>query len=343
MVNNNFVIAEKGWFCDSGPEEDVVISSKVRLSRNIDGFLFPEMMKSLDFVDFSKKINSAVKTMENYRFYNLNQLKLQEKQILAERFYIKAGADFGGERLILISEDEQVAAVFNDRDHIRIKSIKSGLDIRNAYNCCNMLDNLFEEKINYSFSLKYGYMTSDLVSSGTGMNVSVMVFIPALVRTGKIEKIFTEILKSGFSVRGFVAEKGDESAGDMYIINNQFSIGKSEEEIILELENITALVADNERKVRDMIFKSDRLDMEDDIFRSLGILSHCRKITLDDAVKFISLLKLGKYYNLLDNNITYSKLNCLLMQIQKSHVKKEDKNMNDDVIRADLIKNALFT
>ena len=343
MVNNDFRLSPEGWFSREGREIDVINSSRIRLARNIEGLVFPEKMGSKDFNWFYDKITEETADLTGFGFYNLNALKLQERQMLAERHYLKPGATFSGEQCILIRDDEQVITVFNDSDHIRIKSLQSGLDLRNAYNYCNEMDNLLEEKFTYAVSPKFGYLTSDLTSAGTGMSASVMLFLPAIRRAGKIDKALTEIVRAGLSVKGFVGEGTEDSLGDLYIIDNQFSMGKTEEETIIQLESITSLIAGYERETRDIIFKSDRVNMEDEVFRAKGILENCRKITLVEAIRHISSLKLGKYYNLIDENITYSEINCLLLQIQKSHlIKSNKKNSDEDTARAEFIRNNSF-
>jgi protein arginine kinase len=138
-------------------------------------------------------------------------------------------------------------------------------------------------------------------------------------------------------------ETEEDSLGDMYIIDNQFSIGKTEEALIIQLESITNLIAGYERETRNIIISGDRINMEDEVFRAKGILENCRKITLTEAIRHLSSLKLGKYYNLIDENITYGKINCLLLQIQKSHIIKNNiQNSDEDKVRAEFIQSNLF-
>ncbi|MDX9801642.1 MAG: hypothetical protein RBT69_09940 [Spirochaetia bacterium] len=343
MINNELRLASDGWFSREGQEMDVINSSRIRLARNIEELVFPGKMESKDFNWFYDKIIEKTEDLQGYDLYNLNTLKLHDRQLLAERHYLKPGASFTGEQCMLIRDDEQVVTVFNDTDHIRIKSLQSGLDLRKAYNYCNEMDNIFEDKFNYAVSPEFGYLTTDLTSAGTGMSASAMLFLPAIRRAGKIDKALTEIVRAGFSVRGFTGENTEESLGDLYIIDNQFSIGQTEEEIIIQLESVTSLIAGYERETREIIFKSDRLNMEDEVFRAKGILENCRKISLIEAIRHLSSLKLGKYYNLIDENITYRGINCLLLQIQKSHLIKNKKKISDeDTARAEFIRNNLF-
>lgn len=344
MADDDFRLKSEGWFSTGGPENDVVVSSRVRLARNIDGIVFPEKMTATDNEQLFTIIFNTIGEMKRFRFYNLDSLKLSERILLAERHYIRPGANFEGGQSILVSDDEKALVIFNDTDHIRIKSIKSGLDLREAYNCCNEIDNFLDERVTYAFSPAYGYLTSELLSAGTGMSASVMLFLPAIRRAGKIDKALTEILKSGLSVRGFSGDgiSDDESLGDMYIIDNQFSIGKTEEELIRMIESIVTIIIDYERETRNILIESDRINIEDEIFRAKGILENCRKITLAEAVRHLSSLKLGIYYNLIEKNITYSLINCLLLQIQKSHIIRNNRNSDEDILRAGFIKNRLF-
>ncbi|MCL2481154.1 MAG: hypothetical protein FWF38_05540 [Spirochaetaceae bacterium] len=348
MVNSNFKITSRGWFSEEGPENDVVASSWINLKRNIEGIVFSEKMSKRDSDYLFNEIFKAVKNMYGFSYYNFNNLKIIEKQILEERNYIKSGSSLGEEQSILIKDNEEVLAIFNENEHIKIKSLKSGLNLRKAYNCCNELDNIFDEKFKFAFSTQYGYLTSDISSSGTGMNASVMLFLPAIRRANKIDKTLTEIMRAGFAVRGFTEEKNasssscGDSMGDLYIVDNQFSIGKSEEDFIIQLESMADIIAGYERETRNIIIENDRANIEDEIFRAKGILENCRKITLAEAIKHLSSLKLGKYYNLIDKSITYSQLNCLLLQIQRSHIKNLEYNSDEEIIRAEYIRNNLL-
>jgi protein arginine kinase len=344
MVNSNFRVSSNGWFSEEGPKNDVVISSSINLKRNIEGIVFPEKMNKKDVDYLSNEIFNAVKNMYGYSYYNLNNLKIIERQILEERNYIKQDISLGREQSILIKDNEEVIAIFNENDHIKIKSIKSGLNLRNAYNCCNELDNIFDEKFKFAFSTQFGYLTSDISSAGAGMHASVMLFLPAVRRAGKIDKTLAEIVRSGLVVRGFTDENNscENSMGDLYIIDNQVSIGKSEEEFIVQLESITDIIAGYERETRNIIIESDRVNIEDEIFRAKGILENCRKISQAEAIRHLSSLKLGKYYNLIDKNITYSQLNCLLLKIQRSHIKNMEDNSSEEILRAEYIRKNLL-
>ena len=346
MENSNFRLSSEGWFSEEGPENDVVISSWINLKRNLEGVVFPEKMNKNDSDYLFSEIHNAVKNMYGFSYYNLNNLKTVEKQVLSERNYIEPYQSLEKEQSILIKDNEDVVVIFNENEHIKIKSIKNGLNLRKAYNCCNEVDNIFDEKFKFAFSTQFGYLTSDISSSGTGMNASVMLFLPAIRRAGKIEKTFTEIMRAGLSVRGFAEEKSpisyDNTPGDLYIIDNRFSTGKSEEEFIIQLESITDIIAAYERETRNILIENDRNNIEDEIFRAKGILENSRKISLTEAIKHISSLKLGKYYNLIDKDITYSQLNCLLLHIQRSHIKNMKDNSEEEITRAEYIRNNLL-
>lgn len=352
MIIPKFTLSEEGWFSEEGSENDIVVSSRVRFDRNLESFAFPERMKTSDFDLFSKKIIFVAGQMADYRFYPINHLELTERQLLVERHYVKPEISFNKEQFILIKENEEVVVLFNDTDHIRIKSIKSGLDLRSAYNACNNIDNFFEEIFDYAWSSKYGYLTSNIAEAGSGMSASVMLFLPGIRRAGKLEEVLSEVVRAGFDIKGFSlsGEEGGKSShidkttsfGDIYIVENRFSMGKNEEEIIVWLENITNIIGNYERETRDILAKNDRISLEDEFYRANGILENARKISYEEAVKHLSSLKMGKYYNFSPNNITYGKINCLLNQIQKSHILKSSIAKSDEnVLRAEYIRNNL--
>lgn len=352
MIMTKFTLSKEGWFSGEGSESDIVVSSRIRFDRNLDSFAFPKKMENDDFDLFSKKIMFTAGQMADYRFYPSNNLKLADRQLLVERHYVKPEMLFNKEQFILIKENEEVIVLFNDTDHIRIKSIKSGLDLRSAYNACNSVDNFFEEKFDYAWSSKYGYLTSNIAEAGNGMSASVMLFLPGIQRAGKLEEVISEIVRVGFDVKGFSHSKEESekssnidkriSFGDIYIVENRFSIGKTEEEIILWLENITNIIGNYERETRDVLVADDRISLEDEFYRAKGILENARKISYEEAVKHLSSLKMGKYYNFSPKNITYGKINCLLNQIQKSHILKNSITESDEnVLRAEYIRNNL--
>ena len=342
-MNRKLKLNEKGWFCENGAENDVVVFSRICLNRNIEKTVFPSKMDSETEKIFYREIENAVEVLESGILYNFSSLDYDDRKILSERHYIKGGASFERNPAVFVSDDEKYLVFFNLEDHIKIESLKGGLDLRKAYNNCNLADNQLEEKLTYSYSNQFGYLTSSLTNTGTGMNCSVMLFLPAITRTGKIERVMKDVIQSGLAVTGFVGE-GESSSGDLYLIENQFAIGETEEDIIKRLESISTMIIDYERESRDFLYRKEGKTLEDEVMRAYGALKYCRILPINEAIDNLSLLKLGKYLSIInEGSITYCKINCLLIEIQKAHLNRVVSGEEEaDIKRAELVKTRLF-
>lgn len=272
-MSDKFNLKKSGWFDENGAENDVIVSSRICLSRNISRMLFPSKMDRITEEHFFDTVKDAVTGLDSGSLVKISSLDYSEKKLLSERRYIKSGASFERDPSIFIPDNEKFVVVFNQKDHIRIKSFKGGLDLRTAYNNCNSVDNILEEKISYAWSDKFGYLNSSLTETGTGMKSSVMLYLPAITRNGKIDKVMKDIVQAGLSVTGFVGE-GENSAGDLYIIDNQFSMGETEENIIKKIETISLMLTDFERESRDYLYRKDPDSLEDEIMRAYGLLKY---------------------------------------------------------------------
>ena len=342
-MNKKLALNNSGWFNENGAENDVIVYSRICLSRNIEKTVFPSGMNKKAADLFYKSIEDVLENIGDGRMYHFSQLDYDDKKLLAERHYIKSGPSFEGDPSVFIPDDEKYLIVFNREDHIRIKSFKGGLDLRTAYNSCNLIDNLLEENLTYAYSQKFGYLTASLTDAGTGMKCAVMLFLPAIIRNGSIDKVMKDVVQAGLSVTGFVGE-GEDSSGDLYIIENQFSMGESEENIIKKIENISAMLTDYERESREFLYRKEGAELEDEILRAYGILKYCRMLKINEAIKNLSLLKLGKYLNIInEESITYCGINCLLIEVQKAHLNRADSvDEEADIKRARIIKEKLF-
>jgi protein arginine kinase len=342
-MSDKLNLQKSGWFDENGSENDVIVSSRICLSRNIKKTLFPSKMDRITEEYFYDTVKDAVRRLGEGTLVKISALDHTEKKLLSERRYIKSGASFEREPSIFVPDNEKYVIVFNQKDHIRIKSFKGGLDLRTAYNTCNNVDNILEEKLTFAWSEKFGYLTSSLTETGTGMKSSVMLYLPAIVRNGKIDKVMKDVVQAGLSVTGFVGE-GENSSGDLYIIENQFSMGETEENIIKKIETVSLMLTDFERDSRNFLYRKDPDSLEDEIMRAYGLLKYCRKLSIYEAEKNLSLLKLGKYLNIInEGSITYSLINCLLIEIQKAHLNKAvDKYDDTDMKRAEIVKTKLF-
>ncbi len=338
------------WFKEKGPHDDVVISSRVRLSRNLAGFCFPGVLSYNEEESVRKLIIDAfekLKNKENFNILYLDELCPLGKKLLLERNLISQEFSIANSKVVVVKKADTVSGMINETDHLKLSSFKSGLSLHEAYKKVNNIDVELEKHLNYAVSLEWGYLSSSLTNIGTGMRVSLMLHLPALVITGLISKAIKTIVQLGVSIKGFFSD-GQESLGDMYQIANQVSVGVSEKEIIKNLEDIAVQLVNYERKAKEEMLGKERMTVLDKIYRALGILLYCRSITSKEAIGLLSAIRLGLTMNLL-KGITKDAITTLIFNIQKYHIISligDDEEIDSKLIdftRAELIRETLST
>ncbi len=222
------------WITGNGPEHDIVLSSRIRLARNFESIPFPNNA-SRD--DLQKVINLVKKTLNDKKdpklyYININELPEVEKQLLVEKnltspAHIKKDAEAG----LFLNDKEDICIMINEEDHLRIQSLKPGLQLEKCWEKANQIDDILEEKINYAYSRKWGYLSTCPTNLGTGMRASIMIHLPALNLTNNIKKMLGAISKLGLAVRGIYGE-GSDSTGNIYQISNQVTLGNNEQDMI---------------------------------------------------------------------------------------------------------------
>lgn len=338
------------WFKEKGPHDDVVISSRVRLSRNLAGFCFPGVLSYNEEESVRKLIVDAfenIKNKSNFKIFYLDELGPLEKKLLLERNIISQEFSIANSKVVVVEKTDAVSGMINETDHLKLSSFKSGLSLNDAYKKVNNVDVELEKQLNYAVSLEWGYLSSSLTNIGTGMRASLMMHLPALVITGLISKAIKTIVQLGVSIKGFFSD-GKESLGDMYQIANQVSVGVSEKEIIENLEDIAIQLVNYERKAKEEMLNKERTAVLDKIYRALGILLYCRSISSKEAIGLLSAIRLGLTLNLLQG-IAIDVITSLIFNIQKYHIisllgdDEEIDNKLIDYTRAELIRESLST
>jgi protein arginine kinase len=339
----------KGWYLEEGPENDVVISSRVRLARNIKEYPFPIKMtvsQGKDVIDRVRDalLNSRNFENENLSFFNFKEIGTIEKQALVEEHLIspelaEKQTDCGA----IISKNEDISIMINEEDHLRIQSILPGMQIDKAGEICAKIDETLEKKIEFAFSKNYGYLSCCPTNIGTGMRASFMLHLPALTLTGHIRSILEACGKLGIAVRGLYGEHS-EAIGNMFQISNQVTLGQREEEILAGITNIATQVIEQERVVRKDLYKQNSLRIEDRIFRSLGILLGARIISAEESLKLLSDVRLGVSMGII-KNISMKILNEIMIIIQPALLQKRVGSPlspdERDIKRAEIIRNKL--
>lgn len=275
---------------------DVVISTRIRLARNLKDFPFPCKLNSQGREKVIEKVRDAVKksnspVASDFSFIKMSELtssqsvSLVEKRLVSPEFISETDG-----RALLISKDECFSIMINEEDHIRLQVITKGLSLEQAYDTADKLDTLLDENLDFAFDEKLGYLTQCPTNLGTGMRASVMLHLPALEKSRAISRIAGNLSKLGLTIRGAHGE-GTEPKGALYQLSNQVTLGISEKAAIENLKNITEQLIAQENQARERLCSS--IDIQDAISRSLGILRSALVISHDEALKLLSNVRLG--------------------------------------------------
>ncbi len=308
------------------PESDIVISSRVRMARNIESKLFPHYLnkeKAEDIIDkvYNTVISANLSLKDQFKLIKIGDIDPIERINYIEKHLISpalARNISGG--AVLINNEETISIMINEEDHIRIQCLYPGLQLEKCFHMANKIDDLLEENIKYAFDEKLGYLTSCPTNVGTGIRTSVMLHLPALSLTGYINGIIHMASKIGLAIRGIYGE-GTQYLGDIYQVSNQVTLGMSEEEILANLENVTLKIIQNERIARKKLLESKSIQLEDKVFRSYGTLKNARLLSSQEAMQLISDVKLGVNLQLIDE-VSIEQLNELISKIQPGYLQK---------------------
>lgn len=341
--------AVSNWMQGEGPDSEIVLSSRIRLARNLKAFAFPlisseeQAQKALDFIH-NKLEGQDYYSVGPFEWVNMSQLKPVEKRVLVEKHLISPNlaedSEYGA---VLINENESVSIMVNEEDHLRIQCLFPGFQLNEALTLANGIDDWIENKFDYAFDEKRGYLTSCPTNVGTGLRASVMVHLPALMLTQRMNRIAPAINQFGLVVRGIYGE-GSEALGNVFQISNQMTLGKSEEDIVEDLRSVVMQLIQQEKSARKDLLKVSKLQLEDRVFRSFGILGNSRIMPSKEAAKCLSDVRLGIDLGLI-KGVSRSILNELMILTQPGflqHYFKEALTPDErDVKRATLIRERL--
>jgi protein arginine kinase len=337
------------WMREEGPNSDIVMSSRIRLARNIANIPYPLIAEEEKLAEVRNRLeeeyaNKSFNSYHNFEFIPIKELTAIENRVLVEKHLISPNlAKHTNESAVLISENEQVSIMVNEEDHLRIQLYFPGLQLRHALERAFEIDDWLEEKVNYAFDEKRGYLTTCPTNVGTGMRASVMMHLPALALTGQINRMMPAINQLGLVVRGIYGE-GSEALGNIFQISNQITLGKSEQDIVGDLESVVNQLIGHERNARDLIMKESTTVLEDRIFRSYGVLAHSRIMESKEASSCISNVRLGIDLGIIKDT-SRNILNELMVLIQpgflQHYAKKTLTPQERDVLRASLIRERL--
>lgn len=328
-------------------ENDVVISTRIRLARNLKDFPFPCRLSKQGKDKVVEKVKSAIKdsnssAASDFSFIKMSELSplqgvsMVEKRLVSPEFI----SDCEG-RALLLSSDESISIMINEEDHVRLQVIAKGLSLEAAYDTADKLDTLLDENLDFAFDQKLGFLTQCPTNLGTGMRASVMMHLPALEKSGATGRIADNLSKLGITIRGSHGE-GTQAKGAIYQLSNQVTLGISEKAAIENLKNITEQLVAQENQARERLCKS--VEIRDLISRSLGILKSALVITHDEALELLSNVRLGIISNQI-NGISTETTDKLMIDVEPATLtvnsKKNLSAQERDIERAKILREAL--
>ncbi len=328
------------WYTECGKDGDVVLSSRVRLARNIKGVPFPARADAEQQEQVLSQCKEALLGKEKMKFIDLSVMEAYEKQAIAERHLISPQMmDNNVKRGILLSDDNKLSILLNEEDHLRIQVMEAGFDLDQCFVEANRVDDLVEASVTYAFDHKIGYLTCCPTNAGTGMRASVMVHLPALTMSGTVNQIIDSLAQLGMTVRGIFGE-GSKAIGNLYQISNQLTLGAAEEDILEKFKQIIAEVIEKEREMRSRLLRTQKYKLEDRLMRSCGILRYAMILSSDEAMKRLSDVRMGVELGLI-KDIAMETINGLIYEILPANIMQRY-NLADpterDLKRAEIVK-----
>lgn len=312
------------WLRGAGPESDIVISSRIRLARNLADFPFVSRASEADLAQVEESLKSCILSINEASqllYVDVGQLPGVDRQFLVERQLIsREHAESQGTRAVAIHKMEQFSLMINEEDHLRIQVMQSGLDLENAWKRVDRIDDLVEEKVTYAYDKRLGYLTACPTNVGTGMRVSVMLHLPALVLTRQIDKVFRSLQKISLAVRGLYGE-GSQAMGDFYQISNQITLGQPEAKIIKEVGDVVPKIIEYERKARDFLVSESQENLHDRVSRAYGILRTAQTISSEETMHLLSSVRMGVNLGLIQD-LEIPTVNELFIHTQPAHLQK---------------------
>jgi protein arginine kinase len=350
MIEDNLDLLMKNrvsWLADCGPEDDIAISSRVRLARNLEGMPFPIKAEHDDLGRAMGAIKLAVQKshcFDDYMNFELDNISDLDRRVLFERRlisreFVDARPDTG----LVVSKDEIFGIMINEEDHLRIQAMKPGFQLKEAWDAINAVDDKLSSEIPFVFSSDLGFLTSCPTNVGTGMRASVMMHLPGLSLSGQIHAVIQGVSKLGLAVRGIFGE-GSDNLGNLYQVSNQSTLGESEEQIIERLSTVIKQVITHEKNARQNLLEKRQNFLLNHVGRAYGVLRHAYILSSEESLNSLSALRLGVDLGMF-SSVDIHTVNELFVIIQPAHLQKyaqkELSSEERDVFRASLVRDRL--
>ena len=332
------------WYAQSGEQDDIVISTRIRLARNLAQYPFPAYLAPSEQKQVNSVIIKAFQEIDEgkrLRFIDMERvdqtsaISMAEKRITSPEFSLNRVG-----KSLIVTEDDSVSIMLGEEDHIRLQVMRAGLDLESTFRIANDIDDKLSEKLTFAFSDELGYLTQCPTNLGTAMRASVLLHLPAIRQKGMMNRLASTVSKLGLTIRGAYGE-GSDTKGDFYQLSNQVTLGISEENAIQNLKSITLQIINQERTARRELMENERF--EDNVWRAYGILSNARILDSSEFMSLISLVMIGASQGLF--SLENCRINSLLIDIQPATLATLEHNARyageRDRLRAKIVRNTL--
>lgn len=297
------VSARVRWLEGPAPSGDIVLSTRIRLARNLRGYPFPPQLEPKRAGQVVAEVERAVDALPRdgagYRVLRLDRVGALDRQVLVEKHLISPQHARGVEgTAVVLREDEVVSVMVNEEDHVRVQCLLPGLQLERAWELADRVDDALQGLLDFAYDERRGFLTTCPTNVGTGLRASVMMHLPGLVMTGQAGRVFNGLSKVGVVVRGLYGE-GSEAKGGIFQISNQITLGPSERDIVENLLAVSRQLLERERSARERLYREQKEQLEDRVCRAYGVLTHARIVSSDEAVRLLSDVQLGIDLNIL--------------------------------------------
>lgn len=346
-IEHFFTNTAPTWVKASGENADIIMSTRIRLARNLKGYRFPISFVAEEAQLIDEQVMKTLLASEQKRpfsYFAMKDLPQTKRQLLVEKHLISpslAEKEVGAS--VYLTEDESISVMVNEEDHIRIQVLAPGLHLQKSFEIATEIDHYLSQTLPFAYDEQFGFLTSCPTNVGTGLRASAMLHLPALTMSKKMNAIIQTLARLGMTVRGIYGE-GSENLGNIYQVSNQITLGKSEQEILADLESVVQQIIDKERLARKQLYARAQIALEDRLFRSLGTLMYAKVLTSEEAAACLSNVRLGVDLGII-TNITLPQLNECMLLIQPGFVQHAAQAQlqaaERDIVRARLLQEKL--
>lgn len=314
------------WITGDGPHSDIILSTRIRVARNLERFPFRETINEAQQELVAEDVlhayeGAADRTPGGHQFLRLADLDENDVTLLLERHLVSPEmVKHQGASALIVGEGGSVALLLNEEDHVRIQVLTPGLQLARSWDLASRTERSLRRRVQFAYHNRFGFLTSCPTNTGTGLRASVLIHLPGLVLTREIHKVLQSLSQIGLTFRGLYGE-GSDVIGNYFQVSNQTTLGKSEEELVAHLEQITGQVIGYEENARQVLVRDALDEIEDKVWRAWGLLSHARSISFDEMMNLLSAVRLGVSMKLLPE-IGVSVLNRLLLWTQVAHLQE---------------------